>query len=60
MRLHFINKKFGIMTLTSWLKYEHEIKKMIVSVDVMLNAIYNIFSKIVIYVNFMIIYVNIE
>jgi DnaJ family protein C protein 13 len=27
VRFHFINKKLGIMNLTSWLKYDHEIIK---------------------------------
>ena len=30
------------MTLTSWLKYDHEIKKMIVYIDVMLVNVNNI------------------
>ena len=47
-----INKKIGIMILTSWLKYDHEIKK---SINVMLIYVYNIFIKISIYVNFMLI-----
>ena len=50
------------MTLTSWLKYDHEIKKMIIYVNVMLICVNNIDKKylkqILIYVNFMIIYVN--
>ncbi len=29
---HFVNKKLGIMTLTSWLKYDHEINKTIIYV----------------------------
>jgi len=34
LRYHFINKKLGIMTLTSWLEYDHEVKKMIIYVNV--------------------------
>jgi hypothetical protein len=30
------------MTMTSWLKYEHEIKKMIVYINVMLTHVNNI------------------
>ena len=45
MRFHFINKKSGIMTLTSWLKYDHEIKKMIFYVNVMLIYVNNIDKK---------------
>jgi len=52
------------MTLTSWLKYDHEIKKMIIYVNIMLIYVNNIYrtiylKKILIYVNFMLIYVNI-
>ncbi len=58
----FYNKKLGIMTLTSLLKYDHEIKKMIIYVNVMLIYVNNIeknFFYILICVNFMLIYANV-
>ncbi len=36
-----MNKKLGIMTLTSWLKYDHEIEKTIIYVNVMLTNVNN-------------------
>jgi hypothetical protein len=50
------------MTLTSWLKNDHEIKKMIIYINVMIINVNNrekIINTILIYVNFMLIYVNI-
>jgi hypothetical protein len=37
-----MNKKLGITTLASWLKYDHEIKKMIIFVNLMLIYVKNI------------------
>jgi hypothetical protein len=34
------------MTLTSWLKYDHEIKKMIIYVNIMLIYVNNIYRTI--------------
>ena len=49
------------MNVTSWLKYEHEIKTMITCVNVMPINVNNKEKKILIliYVIFMLIYVNI-
>ncbi len=58
-RFHFVNKKLGIMTLSSWLNYDHEIKQMIIFVNVMLIYVNNIEKNNLIYDNFMLIYVNI-
>ena len=41
-----MNKKLWIMTLTSWLKYDHEIKKMIGYVNFMLIYVFNKEKKI--------------
>jgi len=46
------------MNLISWLKYDQEIKKMIIYVNIMLIYVNNIekfFLKFLIYVNFMLI-----